>query len=122
VQPLDAARAAKQAGIPVYTIALGTPEGTLELPGPQLGGRQALTRRVNVPPDDETLKQIAQITGGQFFSAPTANDLRAVYQDIGSRIGFEYEHQEATFAFAAAGTVLFVAGAALALAWSYRFP
>jgi Ca-activated chloride channel family protein len=122
VQPLDAARAAKQAGIPVYTIALGTPDGAVEVPGPQLGGRPGASRRISVPPDVETLRRVAQITGGQFFAAPTASDLRAVYRDIGSRIGFEYEQQEVTFAFAAAGAILFAAGAALALAWSHRFP
>jgi Ca-activated chloride channel family protein len=122
VQPLDAARAARQAGIPVYTIALGTPDGVVEAPAPQLGGRGATARRVSVPPDEATLRQMAQITGGQFFTAPTAGDLRAVYRDIGSRIGFEYERQEVTFVFAAAGALLFATGAALALARSYRFP
>ena len=121
VQPLDAARAAKQAGIPVYAIALGTPDGTLEVPGLQGGGRR-LVQRIQVPPDEETLKQVAAITGGQFFAAPSAGDLRAIYRDIGSRIGFEYERQEVTFAFAAAGAVLLAASAALALGWFQRFP
>ncbi len=120
--PLDAARAAQRAGIPVYTIALGTPDGTLEVPGPTLGGRGGFARRIAVPPDERTLRQIAEITGGQFFAAPSAGDLRAVYRDIGSRIGFEYERQEVTFAFAAAGAALLATAGTLALAWSYRFP
>ncbi len=128
-QPLEAARAAARLGIPVYAIALGTPDGVLEvnaggLPVAGVGpGRiRGPIRRIEVPPDERTLRQIAEITGGQFFSAPTAGQLRAVYRDIGSRIGFEYERQEVSFAFAAAGAVLLVAAGALSLAWSQRFP
>ena len=112
VQPLAAAERARQLGIPVYTIALGTPGGTLETRG----------RRQPVPPDPETLTRIAEITGGQFFAAPTAADLRAVYRDIGSRIGFDYEKQEVTAAFAAASAVLLALGGGLALRWFSRFP
>src|SRR5688500_10806497 len=121
--PVEAARAAQAAGIPVYTIALGTEDGVLEVPGapvmPGLGGRRSPTRRIEVPPDERTLRQIAEITGGQFFSAPTANDLRAVYRDIGARIGFEHERQEVTFAFTAAGALLLI-GAALSSLWLRR--
>jgi Ca-activated chloride channel family protein len=112
VQPLAAAERARQLGVPVYAIALGTPEGTL-----QTGGRPQ-----PVPPDPETLTRIAALTGGQFFAAPTAADLQAVYRDIGSRIGFEYELQEITVAFAAAGAALLALGTGAALRWSSRFP
>ncbi len=112
IQPLQAARQAQALGIPVYTIALGTPGGALEVQG----------RRVTVPPDETTLRQIAEATGGQFFAAPSAQDLRAVYEDIGSRIGYVQEPQEVTAAFAAAGAVLLAAGGTLALLWSGRFP
>jgi Ca-activated chloride channel homolog len=127
--PFEAARMARAAGIPVYTIALGTADGVLEvplapgLPGlPGLGGGRGRVpvRRIEVPPDERTLRQVAEITGGQFFSAPSASDLRAVYRDIGSRIGFEYERQEVTFAFAAVGAALLVAAGALSLAWFQR--
>jgi Ca-activated chloride channel family protein len=128
LSPTEAARMARAAGIPVYTIALGTPDGVLEVPAapgiPGLGGRggRIPVRRIEVPPDERTLRQVAEITGGQFFSAPTASDLRAVYRDIGSRIGFEYERQEVTFAFAGAGAFLLVAAGALSLAWFQRVP
>ena len=111
-QPLEAATRAQQLGIPVYAIALGTQAGTLTIQG----------RRVAVPPDEVTLRQIAEVTGGQFFTAPTERDLRSIYQDIGSRIAFEYQEHEVTFAFAAAGAVLLLAGGALALLWLNRFP
>jgi Ca-activated chloride channel homolog len=126
--PVEAARMARAAGIPVYTIALGTPDGVLEVPVapglPGLGGGRGRipVRRIEVPPDERTLRQVAEITGGQFFSAPSAGDLRAVYRDIGSRIGFEYERQEVTFAFAGAGAALLIAAGALSLAWFQRVP
>lgn len=112
VQPLAAARQAQALGIPVYTIALGTPTGALEVQG----------RRITVPPDEATLRQIAEITGGQYFGAPSARDLQAVYKDIGSRIGYTQEPREVTAAFAAAGALLLAAGGTLALVWFNRFP
>jgi Ca-activated chloride channel family protein len=112
VQPLDAARVAHDLGIPVYTIALGTPDGTVSILG----------RRISVPPDERTLRQIAEITGGQFFSAPSAHDLQAVYRDIGSRIGYVYEPREVTATFAGAGAILLAAGGALSLLWFSRIP
>ncbi len=117
LQPLEAAQQAQQAGIPIYTIALGTPDGTLV--SQDRFGRQHLTP---VPPDPATLQQIAETTGGQFFSAPTARDLQAVYQQIGSSIGFIPEQEEITFVFAAAGAAFLAAGGTLALLWFNRFP
>lgn len=117
VQPLEAADHAQQLGVPVYTIALGTPGGTLELGDPRRGGR-----RVSVPPDEATLRAIAGITGGEHFSALSASDLRAVYQHIGSHIGFDRVPQEVTAGFAALASVLLVAGGSLAVWWFNRFP
>jgi Ca-activated chloride channel family protein len=112
VQPLQAAAHARDLGIPVYTIALGTPTGTLE----------SLGRRQPVPPDPVTLSRIAEITGGEFFTAPTAGDLQRIYRDLGSRIGYVHEQREITVAFVAAGAVLLAAGGALAVAWLNRCP
>ena len=111
-EPLQAAADAQQAGVPVYTIALGTPTGTLNSGG----------RRVSVPPDEATLQRIAEVTGGRFFSAPSEQDLRAVYQDIGSRIGFVEEEREVTALFAAAALALLVSGGGLATWCFNRFP
>jgi Ca-activated chloride channel family protein len=110
--PLQAAQEAQQLGIPVYTIALGTPTGYVDIQG----------QRITVPPDPDTLRQIAETTGGQSFEAPTARDLQAVYQDIGSKIGFVREPQDVSAAFAGAGAILLVAGGALSLLWFSRFP
>jgi Ca-activated chloride channel homolog len=62
------------------------------------------------------------VTGGRYFSAPSGEELQAVYQDIGSRIGWTAEEQEVTALFAAAGLVLLLCGGALGLFWFNRFP
>jgi Ca-activated chloride channel homolog len=117
-QPVDAAEQAAQLGVPVYTIALGTPNGTITV----ATGRGAQTQTLNVPPDLDTLKQIAEITSGSFFEAPTENDLRAIYQDLGSRVGFTEEEQEVTALFAGLGLVFMRFGGALAAVWFNRIP
>jgi Ca-activated chloride channel homolog len=116
VEPLDAARDAKQVGIPIYTIALGTEGGVVDVP---IAGRP---RRLAVPPDPATLRQIADATGGRFFSAPNEQDLQAVYRNLASRVGFAPEQREITAAFAGAALVLMASGGALAVWWFNRFP
>jgi Ca-activated chloride channel family protein len=111
--PLEAAEAARGLRIPIYTIALGTPEGTLN----PFGGR-----RIPVPPDEATLQAIAERTGGRFFTAPTDEELRSIYKELSSRIGFVTEKQEVTVLFAAAALLLLVAGATLSVLWSGRLP
>jgi Ca-activated chloride channel family protein len=77
---------------------------------------------INVPPDLDTLKQIAEMTDASFFEAPTENDLRAIYQDLGSRVGFTEEEQEVTALFAGLGLVFMLFGGALAAVWFNRIP
>ncbi len=116
-EPLDAAERAASLGVPVYTIALGTPDGEVEVRD-DLGQ----VRILQVPPDTETLAQIAEITGGTAFDAPTAEDLSAVYDNLESRIGHVDERQEVTSWFAAAALVLVVVGAGLSALWFGRLP
>jgi Ca-activated chloride channel homolog len=116
-EPLEAAARAAEANVPVYTVALGTAEGTIE--GPDgYGG----TRAIAVPPDPETLTQVAEQTGGRFFAAADEEALRSVYDEIGSQVGVEEEERELTVAFTAAGAVLLLLGGALSAAWFSRFP
>jgi Ca-activated chloride channel family protein len=115
--PLAAAQRARELGIPVYTIALGTPNGTIESPDAP-GTGQLLA----VPPDETTLRRIAEVTGGKFFTAPTSDDLRAVYEGLAESVNVVEEPQEVTAAAAGAGAALLLAGGALALVWFNRFP
>lgn len=116
-EPLDAAERAATLGVPIYTIALGTEEGRVTVED-QFG--QPIT--LDVPPDTETLAQIAEITGATAFDAPTAEDLRAVYDHLESRIGSVEEEQEVTAWLAAGALVLLVLGAGLSVLWFGRLP
>ena len=116
-QPLDAAKRAATLGVPIYTIALGTQDGQVQVTD-DTGQEVTLP----VPPDTQTLQQIAEITGGQAFDAPTADQLSAIYDNLQSRIGYTNETQEVTAAFAAAGLLLIVVGAGFAALWFGRLP
>ena len=116
-EPLDAAQRAASLGVPIYTIALGTPAGQVEVRD-DLG--QIVT--LDVPPDTETLAQIAEITSATAFDAPTADDLSAVYDNLQSRIGYTQEEQEVTSWFAAGALALVVVAAGLSVLWFGRLP
>jgi Ca-activated chloride channel homolog len=117
LEPADAARDAAAAGMPVYTIALGTADGVVSITD-EFG----VVHQVDVPPDTDTLAAIAETTGARSFEAPTATDLQEIYESLGSRVGTTEEPREVTQWFAAAGLVLMVAGAGLAAHWFNRFP
>jgi Ca-activated chloride channel family protein len=107
--PMTAAEDARRLRIPVYRIGLGTPEGQLlQRNGPS----------IPVPPDLPTLQRIAERTGGRFFHAPTEEDLRDIYEELGSRIGFKKQTQEVTVVFAVAALLLLIAGATTSLTWT----
>jgi Ca-activated chloride channel homolog len=116
-RPMDAASHAKALGVPVYTIALGTDQGMVDVPN-ETGQLQ----RVPVPPDELTLQRIADVTGARFFAAPSSKELKGIYRELGSKIGFVKERQEVTVVFAATGLLFMVAGVAFSLAWFSRFP
>ena len=116
-QPMEAAEDAKELGVPVFTIALGTERGMVDVPD-ETGN----LRRIPVPPDKLTLQRIADTTGARFFAAPSTEDLKGVYRELGSKIGFVKEKQEITVVFAATGLLFLVAGAAMSLVWFSRFP
>jgi Ca-activated chloride channel homolog len=116
-EPLEAAQKAKDAGVPVYTVALGTDAGTVE--GPDgYGG----IRTIRVPPDPETLSQVAELTGGKFFEAADQDSLESVYDEIGSQVGVEHKQRELTVFFTAAGAALLLLGGALSTLWFGRIP
>jgi Ca-activated chloride channel homolog len=117
VTPAAAATRARAQGVPVHTIALGTPEGIVErqLPG-------GFTEQVRVPPDPQTLQQIARTTGGEFFAAPDDKELTKVYDELGSRLGSRPKKAEITVAFAGASTLLLLLGGAASAVLFRRLP
>jgi Ca-activated chloride channel family protein len=117
VDPVQAAAAAKRLRIPISTVALGTPGGTITVPRTD-GGSGTITRRV--PPDEASLRAIAQASGGRAYTAATSKDLSAVYQRLGSQLGRKKEPREITAGFAGAGLALLALGAALSLRWFGR--
>jgi Ca-activated chloride channel family protein len=131
LQPLEGAQLAADAGIPVYTIALGTPEGVLRgdfgpgmdpnAPGgtlpPGFGERE-----IPVPPDPETLGEVARMTGGEFSEAKDAKTLERVYEQLGSDLGRKPGEVEITSWFLAVGAALLLVAGLLSAAWSPRLP
>jgi Ca-activated chloride channel homolog len=117
VEPLQAARRAKELGIPVFTVAVGTPDGVVEVP---LEG--GFTQRISVPPQPERLQEIASATGGEFFTATDPESLRAVYENLGSRLGSRDVDREVTNAFAGGAVLFLILGGALSALWLRRTP
>jgi Ca-activated chloride channel family protein len=115
--PFIQAERARQLRVPVYTIALGTASGVLRQPN-AFGG----TRIQPVPPDPDSLARIAETSNGRFFEAPSSQNLTAVYDSLGSRIGFRMEEREVTVAFTAAGLLLLAAAGALRARRGARLP
>lgn len=108
--PVVAARAAKAAGVRVFTVSLGTANGTITENG----------KTVTVPPDPTTLKQVAAAGGGVFYRATDAKALDSAYAKIGSAVRPHHEKRDISFAFVAGGGVLVLGGMLLSLAWFRR--
>ena len=117
IEPDAAAAEAKKRGVPVYTVLVGTPNGVVE--ETLTGGFQRLIR---VPPSPETLEQLAATTGGEFFTAVDTEQLRQVYEDLGSRLGEREEQREITDAFAAGAVALLFLGGVLSAFLFRRVP
>ena len=113
--PVAVAREARRLRTPVYTVALGTPRGTITV-----RKRDGTTRAERVPPDEEALAEIARISGGKTFTAQSARGLSEVYAKLGSQLGERKQKQQVTSAFAGGGLMLMLAGAAMSLGWFGR--
>ena len=70
--------------------------------------------------DEPTLREVARLTGGEYHHAGTAEELRSVYQDLGSRLEVKARETEITALLALTGAALVLAAAALSLAWFGR--
>jgi Ca-activated chloride channel homolog len=107
--PLEVAREAGDQEVPVYTVALGTPDGVVQ-------------GNLRVPPDPEAMRQIAQASGGEAFEASDGDQLAAVYERLGSQLGTRDETREVTVAFAAAGLLLLGGAMAASVRFLGRLP
>ncbi len=109
--PIEAAKMSADRGVRIFTVGIGTKEGDVI-------GFEGWSFRVRL--DEETLKQVAALTRGEYFYAGTATDLKKVYESLGTRIVLEKKRTEVTALFAALAAVLAIAAAALSLAWFSR--
>jgi Ca-activated chloride channel family protein len=115
ISPLEVAQQAHTAGVKIFTIALGTPDGEVQVRDPF-----GYTQRIRVPPDTATLKEIARISGGGFFTAQDSGKLESIYANLGTRLSAKPVQHEVTFAFAGGALVLLLVGGGLSLAWFGR--
>ncbi|MEC3979969.1 VWA domain-containing protein [Amycolatopsis sp. H20-H5] len=107
-----AAQAAKQAQVPISSISFGTLHGSVDIEGkPQ-----------DVKVDDESLREIASLSGGDFYKAATADELKKVYDDLGEQIGYELKDADASKPWVVVGTLVLMIGAGAALFFGQRLP
>ncbi len=116
----DAVAAAVEADVPVSTIAFGTTGGTITYDDPSTAVVER--QEIPVPVMEDNLRAIADGTNGAFFTASSLDELEAVYDDIGSAIGYELVDREITDWFVGGGLALLVLAAAFSLVWFQRLP
>ncbi|MGV9752255.1 VWA domain-containing protein [Nocardia farcinica] len=114
-----AARLAKSKGIPVSTISFGTEWGSVEIPDQDgHGGSQ----RVKVPVDNESLREIAKLSGGEFYTASSLEELTAVYDTLEEQIGYETTRGDASRPWLLLGMLVVAAGIVTGLLYRQRLP
>ncbi|ORI12234.1 hypothetical protein BJD99_17315 [Rhodococcus sp. 1163] len=111
-----AARAAKDKNVPISTISFGTSYGTVDIED------ESGVERVPVPVDDPSLREIADLSGGSFFTASSLEELRAVYDTLEEQIGFEITRGDASRPWLILGVVLTALGLGTALVLRQRLP
>jgi Ca-activated chloride channel homolog len=106
----EAAAAAQAANVPVSTIAFGTDAGQVDIGG----------QLQRVPVDRLALAELAETTEGYFYEAASVSELKDVYQDMGSSIGFRTEAREVTQWYAGAALLFALSAAGMSLLWTSR--
>jgi Ca-activated chloride channel family protein len=117
VTPQQAAAKAKQAGIPVSAVPLGTPDGVVIQPL-----KNGFTERIQVPVQPAVLQLIARASGGRFTQGAASVNVEDTYSELGSRVGNKHKTVEVTAAAAAGGMAFMLAGALLSGVWFRRIP
>jgi Ca-activated chloride channel homolog len=107
-----AARTAKDQGVPISTVSFGTPYGYVDING----------QRQPVPVDDETLKKIAQLSGGESYSASSLEQLKAVFSNLQQQIGYETVKGDASVGWLRLGAVVLALAALASLLINRRLP
>ena len=98
-------------GVRIYVVGLGIVEG--EASGPD---EMAIYLKL----DEPTLREVARMTGGEYHHAGTAEQLRSVYQNLGSRLQVERRETELAPLLAPVGAILVLAAGALSMLWFGR--
>ena len=111
--PLAAAKAAADRGVRIYTVGIGSAAGTTV----HVNGFTVHTQL-----DEGALKQIAQLTGGAYYNAASAQDLHKVYDDLGRQLVVKPEQTEVTSIFAGLGILVLLIGGVFSLLWFSRLP
>ena len=110
----DAAEQASEAGVAVSTIAFGTEGGTITLPEEPVP--------IPVPVDEQALAAVADATGGSTYDAQSTEELKEVYQGIGSSVGYVEERHSIAGWFVGLALLAALLTAALSLTWFSRLP
>ena len=111
--PLTAAQAAADQGVRIYTVGLGSAGGAdLKVDG----------FTVHTQLDEGLLKQMAQMTGGEYYQAASAEDLLAVYDNLNPQLVIKPQNMEVTSLFAGASVLVLLVGGLLSLVWFGRLP
>lgn len=126
VDPLQAAQMAAERGVRVYTIGFGTENpgrdsaaicGSFSFQGGNFGGGQGFGGGFRRGIDVGTLRRIAEMTGGAYYSAASAGELEHVFQSLPISLITELERLEISAAFAAGGALLAALAIGLSLRW-----
>jgi Ca-activated chloride channel family protein len=118
VNPAVAARGARKLGVPVSTVLVGTPSGSVTQVSTVGGYPEKKT--INVPSDGSDLKAVAQASGGRFYQAGSAAQLLQVYADLGSHQAHQKQNHEVTAVAIGLALLFILAGVAISGLWFRR--